>query len=480
MMPFGNSVGGTCEECGQQFAHLKRLSEHIKKSHAMDPRDYVAKHRHGGQRPKCPNCGAETRYVSLSEGFKKYCTGCRHIAESEAGRIGGIRGAWNKGLTKESDPRLAEQSARSTGAGNGFHGKAHSPATKATIALAKRTPFDSVAATVASSGAVLQSLEQEYIDQNSLLRVTCATCGAPDEVSLFNIKRCWRCRSCHPVASRPQLEIVNFVKSLGHNVDVSTRGVISPLELDVWVPDKNLAIEYHGLYWHSGGKDGVFDKARHRQKYELCKAKGIRLIQFFSDEWLSKGDLCESMIRNALSHNDVKLNARDCEVRVITAQESKKFVDGNHISGATRACAHFGLFHPTFGLVGVASVRIPIQKKWGHVCELARMCFLAGCSVRGGASKLLSHAISFGKERGYDGLLSYVELRHGTGNVYEKCGFELIGESKINYWYTDGTSRFDRFKYRAQPGKPERDVAIEAGVRAVYGAGNKVYVLKWS
>lgn len=478
-VPFGSSDGGTCAECSEHFTHLKKLSEHIKKVHGMDPRDYVAKHRHGGQRPKCPNCGAETRYVSLSEGYKKYCPACRHVAESEAGRIGGLRGAWNKGLTKETNRTIAATSDALKGRGNPFHGKKHAAETRTAIANAKRTPFDVVTEVVGAAGAVLLSQPSEYVDQNSPLRVTCATCGTPDTASLFNIKRCWRCRSCHPIASRPQLEIVEFIRSLGYDVEVSTRDVIPPFEIDVWVPQKNLAIEYHGLYWHSGGKEGVFDKARHRKKYEMCQAKGIRLIQFFSDEWASRGELCESMIRNALSHNDIKLNARDCEVRPITAAESKAFVDLNHISGSTRAGGHFGLFHPKHGLVGVASARIPIQKKWGHVCELARMCFLSGCSVRGGASKLLKAVTDYARERGYDGLLSYVELRHGTGNVYEKCGFKLIGESKINYWYTDGSIRYDRFKFRAQPGKHEADVAIEAGVRAVYGAGNKVYLTTW-
>lgn len=34
-------------------------------------------------------------------------------------------------------------------------------------------------------------------------------------------------------------------------------------------------------------------------------------------------------------------------------------------------------------------------------------------------------------------------------------------------------------KYRAQPGKPESQVAAEANVRPVYGCGNATYLLKF-
>ena len=51
-------------------------------------------------------------------------------------------------------------------------------------------------------------------------------------------------------------------------------------------------------------------------------------------------------------------------------------------------------------------------------------------------------------------------------------------EALNNYWYTDGERRYDRFKFRAQPGKPEKQVAEEAGVRSVWGCGNRIYLLK--
>ena len=41
-----------------------------------------------------------------------------------------------------------------------------------------------------------------------------------------------------------------------------------------------------------------------------------------------------------------------------------------------------------------------------------------------------------------------------------------------------GEKRFFRFKYRAQPGKSEKQVAEENGVFKVYGCGHNIYIMK--
>lgn len=372
-----------------------------------------------------------------------------------------------------------------TGPQNPFFGKRHSQASLDKIAQTKRLPFDEIISRVSSKNATLLSPYSDYSSQNSLLSVRCDQCLTPDNISLFNINRCWRCRVCYPIGSTQQVEIFNFVKSLGFDdARSSARDVVAPLELDVWVPSKKLAIEYHGLYWHSGGKNGTFDKATHRNKFKRCNEAGIKLIQLFGDEWENKQDICRSIIKNALSANENKLNARDCEVKEIDQLTSRQFLEQSHISGATRATVHYGLTHPQHGLVGVTTIRQTRQarkdgaKKWGDVYEVARMAFSPGTSVRGGASKMMSVI----KQRVIDdkraGLLSYADLRFGAGRVYESCGFSYKGTTRCNYWYTDGHQRFDRNMFMADKmnNLSENEVAFREGVRAVWGCGNAIYL----
>ena len=422
-MPFGSSKECTCLECGSIFPHAKKLSEHFKKSHKVSPVDYCIKHMYAGEMPTCIECGAPTRFVSFVDGFKRYCKEHRSVAEAMGGRVGGSakKQRSQRAATKNVNERFAELRS------------AKQPAT-----IVNKVP--------------------------DVVIVPFPHIVPPTRDHASSV-----------------LEVSDFVKSLGFtDVHVSTRKVISPLELDVWVPEKNVAIEYHGLYWHSGGKSDVFDKGRHRQKYDACDAAGIRLMQFFSDEWTNRGDICRSMISNALGANVTKLNARDCDVVELSSAQSRTFVDANHISGATRAKHHIGLVHPQHGLVSVVTTRTPIQKKHGNLCELARMCSLGGTNVRGGASKLLARVDELARKDGFDGVLSYADLRFGKGGVYEECGFELVGDSGLSYGYTDGHQRFNRFKFRAQKPKTEKEIADENGVRPVWYSGNRIYVKRFT
>ena len=247
------------------------------------------------------------------------------------------------------------------------------------------------------------------------------------------------------------------------------------LRFDAWVPDVRFGADLHDL---SGGRPEIFERGALRDKLVRSRAAGIKHVQFFSDEWTNRGGIVRSMLSNGLGVSAIKLNGRDCTVRRVMNNETKTFFEGTHVSGSTRASKHVLLEHPEHGPVAGLSIRTPIQKKHGHVCELARVAFKGGCSVRGGASKMIEEAKKIALEDGFDGVLSYADLRHGDGGVYVKCGFEQVGESVVSYGYTNGVRRFDRFKYRAQPGKPERQVAEENNVRPVWACGNRIFLMK--
>ena len=82
--------------------------------------------------------------------------------------------------------------------------------------------------------------------------------------------------------SKPENEVAEFVQSLIPNTQIvrNTRSIISPLELDIYIPDKKLAIEFDGILWHSEGV-GNKPKKYHIIKTMACKEKGIKLIHIF-------------------------------------------------------------------------------------------------------------------------------------------------------------------------------------------------------
>lgn len=66
---------------------------------------------------------------------------------------------------------------------------------------------------------------------------------------------------------------------------IKSKKYIYPYELDIVLPDANLAIEYNGLYWHSSLRK---PNDYHLMKSLLCREKGIRLIHIYEFEDLDK------------------------------------------------------------------------------------------------------------------------------------------------------------------------------------------------
>lgn len=471
----------TCAICGF-VATGKSFTNHLAREHSLKARDYAIQHLYGGTAPTCPACGDEPRYVALT--FKKYCRRHSSLAEAEAGKVGGkMKRTWNRGKKAANDPRIAVM----TGESNPFFGRKHSEESLRKISDSKRLTEAELADRVTNSPssrywtpAYVYSEYQGRQVPYPPLRFICKTCARVDFRHLYDIERGTRCHSCFPIGSVPEQEIADFVRGLGLEVEQNTRKVIPPKEIDIWVPAARLGIEHHGLYWHSGGvdRDPTYTRELHRDKRVLAKGVGARLFQIFSDEWRDRREIVESMVTQRLGKVGNLVSARGCRVVELSHVDSRGFFDATHIDGSTPARLSLGLADRD-GVCVAMSFRKPVQKRHGNVIELARLSTRLRTIVRGGVSRLLAHVRGPLVRDGFTGILSYADLRFGEGKVYERLGFRRVGETNLNYWYTDGERRYDRFAYRAQDGIPEREVAARANVRPVWGAGHAIYVLSF-
>lgn len=84
----------------------------------------------------------------------------------------------------------------------------------------------------------------------------------------------------------------------------NTRKVISPKELDIYLPDLNMAFEFNGNYWHSDSMLmktlGMTAKDVHLRKLDLCSQQGIDLFFVWEDDWLSQRDVVEQAVFDAV------------------------------------------------------------------------------------------------------------------------------------------------------------------------------------
>jgi hypothetical protein len=213
-----------------------------------------------------------------------------------------------------------------------------------------------------------------------------------------------------------------------------------------------------------------------RDFYQQAISTSNPLILFL-DELRSKKVLISSMIDARIgSENLIRCSARQCLVRQLSSQESRAFFDNNHISGHVTGSMYVGLEFNN-EIIAAISMRRPFTNRYSGYLEIARFAVKSGYIVRGAFSKLLSNIINqIGAS--YTHILSYCDLRYGTGNVYRVNGFTEIGRTKPDYCYTDGIRRYHRFKYRAADGRTEREIAEAAGLHRLYGVGSIIYELE--
>ena len=326
--------------------------------------------------------------------------------------------------------------------------------------------------------------ETEYVllEENSQIKsenkicVKHKKCGTVFYPTAHNFKdRSSRCPKCSGSGfSKAEKEVVEWLRDVyDGEIAENTRSVIKPKELDIYLPEKNFAIEYNGLYWHSGER---IDKRAHLDKTLTCKEGGIKLFHIFSDEWEYKKDIVKSMILHRLGLSIQTVYARKCEVKQVDSKHGKEFFDKCHISGDNRASVYFGLFY-SGKLRACLSLKKPIQKKYKNAIEIARFSTQLYTSVPGGFSKLFKVAKRYAKDNGFENVLTYSDQRFGEGEVYSK-EFNLVGSTPVDYWYTSGDKREFRFRYRAKDGLTEQQVAENNCVWPVYGCGSKIYLLE--
>ena len=305
-----------------------------------------------------------------------------------------------------------------------------------------------------------------------MVRVECLDCGKRFNGYVHN-GLAPMCPSCNPTGrSKSEKELAEFLsKDLNLDIIIGSRKVISPLELDIYIPDYNLAIEYNGLYWHTEqwGRGRNF----HLSKTELCEEKGIQLLHIFSSDDL---DIWKSVIMSKLGIVK-KTGARHTNIVQISGKEANRFCQENHLQGSVNASLRLGLVYndTLVSVMTFGKTRFNNNYQW----ELLRFCTLKGYQVIGGASKLLNHS-------GVKNCISYANRRWSNGKLYDSIGFEKVGESQPNYFYTKGSdnlysrNQFQKHKLSTRldkfdPNLTEYQNMFNNGYDRIWDCGNLVY-----
>jgi very-short-patch-repair endonuclease len=291
--------------------------------------------------------------------------------------------------------------------------------------------------------------------------------------------------------SRYEQEILEFLQELNiTNIIQNTKQIITPFELDFFLPDYKLAIEFDGIFWHSEqqGKDINY----HLNKTTACESVGIQLIHIFESEWAQKGDIIKSILKAKLGRLKKFCGARQTAIREITSKESSSFLNKNHRQGSSPSSLKLGAFYKkelaavmTFSKPSIAKGRKDNNSLTNY--ELTRFATVLGYNVPGMASKFLAY---FKNNYLFDSLFTFADRRYSNGEFYKNLGFELTNTTRPCYWYFKNGSidLKHRFKFRKSelnklldrfnPNLTEYQNMIENGFDRIFDCGNYKFVLK--
>ena len=235
-----------------------------------------------------------------------------------------------------------------------------------------------------------------------------------------------------------EIEMNEFLTKNNIPFQQNNREIIPPLELDFYLPDYKLAIEMNGDYWHSEIKK---PKKYHYDKWKLCKEKNIQLIQISEIKWNNKKDIIKSIIKNKCNKTENKIGARKCQIRKINKQEEREFFNRNHIQEHRPSKIAYGLFYKDNLLMIMSFGKPRYNKKYEW--EIIRIGTKLNWNIIGGISRLLNQ---FKKDYNPNNIISYSLNDYGSGNIYEKIGFEFSHISEPNYIWTNGINVYSRYQ----------------------------------
>lgn len=269
--------------------------------------------------------------------------------------------------------------------------------------------------------------------------------------------------------SHASKEFFGFINSICPDAEYSNRSVIPPRELDVWVPSKKIAFEYHGAHWHSLARRSWNQRLKDHEKMLLLQELGVRLVQVYDYEWRERRTPMEGLIRQILGVPDSRRRIRPT-FSISSFSCVSAFLKEYHYLGERQASGSLYII-ANFGKKIVGAWVFVVEQKTLH---WKRACWHPNYKAWCPHEKALKMAIAETKP---NKVISFSDNRLHMGDLYRVLGFSLEKEIDPDYVYTNGTKIRHKFNFRVPAGIDEIRQAAANNWYRLYDSGKKRWVL---
>ena len=248
-------------------------------------------------------------------------------------------------------------------------------------------------------------------------------------------------------------------------------------ELDIYVKEKNLAVEYNGCYYHASNGINHRGKNYHFNKNVIAYKEGIELIQVWEDQWKNQKEIIKDIIAARLGIiRGEKIYARKCEIRDVSTADYREFCNKYHVQGYRSASIKLGLYYKN-ELVQIASFNKARQYSYNSIdkyeYEWVRGCISSNNKVVGGTSKLLKYFIDTYKP---NNILCFSDWNLFSGKGYEEAGFQLEGYTGPDKFYITINNKMQRINRSPYAYQQYKQMVNEGKLFECHGCGSKKFV----
>lgn len=280
----------------------------------------------------------------------------------------------------------------------------------------------------------------------TMFRWRCKKCGNIFEspinfVQARNSGQFARCLKCHPIKhirSKKQADVFNFIASIyGGQMKMNDRTQIYPYEIDIYLPDLKLGIEFDGLYWHSAY--GGANDAQHLYKTNLCKDKGIQLIHLFEDEWDNRKNQCKSKLEEIIKqHNDVLENF---SIQHVDKEKAQRFFDNNSYDIFAKASSTMNI--ALVGKTGKTYAMLACTKSNDKLL-IGDFCCANGYHYQNSYETLINYAKDILAKHHHCNIIQISIDNRWLINYSWLESFSLVNQTNPSFWLIDFKEKYVR------------------------------------
>jgi very-short-patch-repair endonuclease len=285
-------------------------------------------------------------------------------------------------------------------------------------------------------------------------------------------KLCNKCNFHEKFRSNGEKELGKEISKIS-NEQLEFNKKMFGYEVDICISSKKLCFEYNGIYWHS---ELYKDKNYHKDKKNKFLENGWDLIYIWEDDWNNqiKKDIIISKIKSIFKLNE-KIYAKNCDIKEITHNEAKDFLEKNHLTGYANSSIRIGLFNKDNLVMLLTFCKTGNKNQY----KLLRTASLNNITIIDGFDKIIKYFIKhYGNK-----LYSYIDFDWFISSSYlnEQSNFKFIKHnSTIYYWALNGIRKNKiEFKKDEKLDKnlSKKEIMYSNGYYRVYNSGNLTYEL---